>query len=168
VLQRRVSARTRQGLTALFRRRQRVRFPSRWADATPPGVQTAWERLSPYDQHHLIRVARDLESGDAGQATVLAGLLHDVGKAGDVSLLVRVGAVLVSRLAPAASDQVRRLDRPPFAFQGLHLLLSHAERGAALLEAHGMHARVIWLVRNHEASLPDPELIALQAADERH
>lgn len=168
MLRRPLSARLRQGLDALFRRRRRLRFPAGWDDATPSAVQRTWEQLLPYDQHHLVRVARDLEASPADQATVLAGLLHDIGKVGDISLVARVAAVLLSRLAPAAGDRIRRLDHPPSALEGLHLLLTHAERGAALLESHGMHGPVVWLVRHHESTLPHPELIALQAADDRH
>ena len=163
-----IATRLRQGLTALLHRRPAPAFPDRWAHAVPHEVGAAWEALTHYDRHHLVNVARELEARGADTRTVLAGLLHDVGKTRAVSLPARVGAVIAKQVAPGLVSRLQDFHAPPIGLRGLHLLLTHAERGADLLHKHGMDPRVVWLVRHHEIELPDPELRALRDADDRH
>ncbi len=125
-------------------------------------------RLSPYDQHHLLAVAVDLEDSGADGALVSAGLLHDIGKAGRVTMFDRVIHVLVRPIAPRIYGIISASTRSLPGLRGLHLLEYHAEAGARLLERHGMPSRVVWLVRHHEHALPEPSLILLRAADRRH
>lgn len=99
---------------------------------------------------------------------VLAGLLHDIGKAGRVTVVDRVAYVLLGAVAPRLLAVIAQRDRPPVGLNGLHLLLRHAERGAELLAAAGMPADVVRLVRNHERDVDLPGLGALRAADRRH
>lgn len=163
-----VSSRIRQGLAALFSPRQAIEIPSRWADQVPEPVHDAWRCLTPYDQHHLIRVATELERQGYGTSVVLAGLLHDIGKHGHVSIVARVVTVLITSFTPGIAGRIRLSTTCPPGTKGLHLLLTHPQRGAQLLEQAGMCDRVVWLVRHHEASLPDSGLVALQVADNDH
>jgi hypothetical protein len=157
--------RLRQGISALWARRRQASLPDRYKHALPNDVIMAWSRLAPYDQHHLLAVSADLQRGGATDQVIVAGLLHDIGKAGGVSLVDRVACVLLGRFLPGT---LRRLKRPPPGLNGLHLLTRHAEEGARLLERAGMPPEVVWLVRHHEAALDDPALRALQVADRRN
>jgi hypothetical protein len=143
-------------------------MPERYRATLPVAVSDLWRRLEPYDQHHLIAVACDLEASGEPDAVVLAGLLHDIGKAGRIALPHRVAHVLLGRLAPSVADRWRASSARVPGCDGLHLLLRHAANGAALLAAAGMSDEIIWLVEYHEERLDHPGLNALRAADRRH
>lgn len=162
------TTRLRQGLRALLARQERVSLPARYADGLPERVVAAWNRLSPYDQHHLLAVADDLRCSRAPQTVVLAGVLHDIGKGGDTSVFARSTVVLLKRFAPAAARSLRDTSAPPRGLKGIHLLLAHADTGARLLESCGVRQEVVWLVRHHESTSSHPYLRALQEADHRH
>jgi hypothetical protein len=160
--------RLRQGITAIFSSRTPLPFPEPYRGKVAPGIIAQWDRLSPYDQRHLVAVATDLRRSGLPETVVLAGLLHDIGKAGTVWLPARVLVVLMQRFSPDLARRLKTMPSPPPGLRGLHLLLNHAERGASMLETHGMRSQVSWLVRHHEALTSHPYLTALQAADQRH
>ena len=163
-----VVARLRQGVSAIVARRRRAMLPDRFRGELPEPILALWSRLPSYDQHHLLAVAEDLRHSGARNHVVLAGLLHDIGKAGRITLPHRMIAVLVIAFAPGLGSRLRRAHRPWPGLEGLHLLLNHAERGADLLWDAGLPHEVVWLVRHHDSNLPHPELTALQAADHRN
>ncbi|MDF3042406.1 MAG: hypothetical protein K0Q71_5112 [Thermomicrobiales bacterium] len=160
-------ARIRQGLRALVPAPAAV-LPPRYARHLPAGVAQAWETLGAYDQRHLIAVAGELAAAGHSERVVLAGLLHDIGKAGRVSVVDRVAVVMLDRLSPKLRDRLASRPRPLPGLDGLHLLLGHAESGANLLAEAGMTEDVVWLVRNHERRPGSVSLRALQTADHRH
>lgn len=143
-------------------------MPEHLAALIPESVRSKWLTLGTYDRRHLVAVAADLEAAGYGRQVVLAGLLHDIGKAGRVTILDRVAHVLLRRLVPGLRDRLAARSRPPLALGGLHLLVRHAEIGAEVLERAGVRADIVWLVRQHEDPTDDPDLCALLAADQRH
>lgn len=163
-----VATRLRQGVAALFCRRGPVPPPARFRRHLPGAVVAQWRALASYDQRHLIAVAATLAASNHPEPVVLAGLLHDIGKAGRITVVDRVAHVLLGRLAPDLRDRLARRHRPLPGLNGLHLLLRHAAAGADALERAGMPAEVVWLVRHHERDLPHSGLTALRAADRRH
>jgi hypothetical protein len=160
-------SRMRQGLRALVPAPAPV-LPPRYAEYLPARVERAWHALAPYDRRHLVAVAEDLAASGHSAHVVLAGLLHDIGKAGRVTVVDRVAVVMLDRLAPGLRHRLASRQRPLPGLDGLHLLLRHAERGANLLAGAGMPADVVWLVRHHEREAGRDDLRALQAADHRH
>lgn len=160
-------SRVRQGMRALAPAAAPT-LPHRYVDRLPARVLRAWATLAPYDRRHLLAVARDLEAEGHGRHVVMAGLLHDIGKAGRVTVVDRVANVLLGRLAPGLRDRLAARSRPAPGLDGLHLLLHHAERGADLLADAGTPADVVWLVRHHQSEIDHAGLRALQAADRRH
>lgn len=160
-------ARIRQGLRALSPAPSPP-IPDHLAAMLPNAVLAAWHALGHYDQRHLVAVARDLDAANQPDHIVLAGLLHDIGKAGHITVVDRVVHVLLGRLAPGLRRRLAARARPLPGLDGLHLLLRHAEHGADLLEEAGMPADVVWLVRHHEQPTEYPELRVLLAADHRH
>jgi hypothetical protein len=160
-------ARLRQGVRALVLARRAVPLPEPWEDRLPAAVRQAWYALGPYDQRHLVAVARRLADEGHGEHVVLAGLLHDIGKAGHISLAARTLFVLAAPLgAGPRVAAIRRIRRAP-GLGGLHLLLHHAAAGADMLERAGLPPEVVWLVRHHERAIDHPGLRALRAADRR-
>lgn len=159
--------RIRQGLRAL-RPRATPPLPERFARDLPAPVVATWDALSTYDRRHVIAVANDLEDAGHPPHLVLAGLLHDIGKVGRVTVVDRTASVLLGRLAPGIRERLAARPRPLPGLDGLHLLLHHAERGADLLASAGVPADVVWLVRHHEREFDSTDLRALQAADHRH
>ena len=143
-------------------------MPVHLAAMLPVPVRAAWHALGAFDRSHLVAVAEDLDASGQPDHVVLAGLLHDIGKAGRVTTLDRVAHVLLGRIAPGVRDKLTTRSRPLPGLNGLHLLLRHADYGADLLAAAGLPARVVWLVRHHEQPTEHADLRALVAADHRH
>ena len=160
--------RIRQGLLALVKRRERLRLPAHYAAVLPDDVVAAWNRLAPFDQHHLIAVANELRRSGSPNTVVIAGVLHDIGKNGNGSAISRTVVVLLKRFAPSMAEKLRQSPNPVYGVKGVHVLLNHADAGARLLEQCGVRQEIVWLVRHHESTSTHPYLLALQAADNRH
>lgn len=159
--------RIRQGLRALLPSSPPP-LPAHIAERLPEPVRAAWRSLSAYDRRHLVAVAADLDASGQPDHVILAGLLHDIGKAGRVTIFDRVAHVLLGQIAPSASTKLAARSRPLPGLDGLHLLVRHATTGADLLADAGMPAEVVWLVRHHEQPTEHADLRALVAADRRH
>jgi len=145
--------------------------PARRAWARARLAEPEWllfERLSPAEQAHALRVARKAVSiaRAAGipesdeRALVTAALLHDVGKCGAVGLLDKVAIVLLSRFVPrlarALKERGESKARSTKAFRGglamaFYYHAIHAERGAEMAERAGTSPRATFLIRSHHA-----------------
>lgn len=129
-----------------------------------------FERMSPADQRHSLRVCRRLQMRGHTDADLLAAaLLHDVGKAdGRVPFWTRPAVVIGKRWAP---HLLARLTTYPIEgnLPGWRRALSaawlHAEVGADLAMAAGLSERTVHYIRLHHR--PDcPELAELHLVDE--
>lgn len=162
--------RLRQGVSGFF-----SRLPSDrdliLAEALSPEAQAAFRLLSTYDQRHLCTVYRTLRRTAPDDPDLLiAGLLHDLGKAahsGRVRLVDRVAAVLLRRLLPRAYGRLTRYPASGWRL-GLALTEHHPVLGADWARELGCSERVCWLIAHHaDRPLPDdPALRLLNAADE--
>lgn len=132
---------------------------------------TAFRSLPRYDQAHLCRVVHLLHRWGVDDPDLLmAGLLHDVGKAGPDSrawLTDRVARVLLHRIAPGLLHRLSQLPAPRWR-RGLAIMEHHAAIGAERAARLGCSSRTCWLIRYHDdASVAQyhPELSVLAAAD---
>ena len=76
-----------------------------------PGEQALFARMGRHDRAHALRVARHLLSaGTDDRDLIVAGLLHDVAKAGTPTTPGRVR--LVDRVAPASAPRPRVAPAP--------------------------------------------------------
>ena len=130
---------------------------------------TLLARLTPFDRAHHLRVHQWLvASGESDPDLLLAGLLHDVGKA-DASVRVnplhRAACVLLFKVSPSLLE--RLAVRGNWFGHGLWLNVHHAEAGAMLARDAGASERCCALIRAHAEpwSHTDPLLNALIAAD---
>lgn len=124
------------------------------------------------DQCHAIRTAYAIErfaiedkQNIDREFLIRCALLHDIGRVkGDMSLLGKVLAVLVTELLPSTADRLER--------KGNHLLYvyrHHAEIGAKKLQKIGLYKEAKIVARHHSPPSPnDPkELKLLRLADEK-
>jgi hypothetical protein len=111
--------------------------------ALTPSEYGLWERLSRYDRHHAVDVARKTAlrlaaTPFAGDTRWLgAALMHDVGKVEpDLSTLERVVAALASKIIGVAAAR-RWSTTGAGARWRIGSYLMHGERGAAMIRAAG-------------------------------
>jgi hypothetical protein len=121
--------------------------------------------MDPAARRHHLAVYRRLRAQGCDNSEVLAAaLLHDIGK-GRVSPLDRTAYVLASRIGPGfvrwlAGDGRR-------GWRALYRLAHHPALGAALVQAAGGSARLVWLIAHHQRrDLDDRDLQLLREADE--
>ncbi|HEV2107203.1 MAG TPA: HD domain-containing protein [Thermomicrobiales bacterium] len=133
----------------------------------------AFERLSRFDQAHLLAVRQVLCSASPVSLDLQhAALLHDIAKAGTihqpgrVRLPHRVGAVVLRRYWPSGLERLARLPAPRWR-AGFALAVHHPALGAKMAADLGCSARTCWLIHHHHDMPPpdDPELLLLIAAD---
>lgn len=129
------------------------------------------QRLTPFDRSHHLQVYDALrQTGHSDPDLLLAGALHDVGKAdarGRVWLVHRVARVLLAKLAPDSLSNLS--DNGNALMHGLYLCVRHASLGAQLAEAAGASSRCCELIARHEENaerVADPGLLALIKADQ--
>lgn len=137
----------------------------------PVPAVTLWQRQSPRDQAHTLRVLRTLQlNGHHHPDLMAAALLHDVGKVeARLHLWHRTLWVLVNALFPSL---VQWLARPTSWGRAFWVLAEHPRLGARLARDAGCTKGTVWLIAHHQ----DPEVPAgegyanlltlLQAADE--
>lgn len=145
------------------------------ADHLPPALRPLYHGMGRAEQSHSLAVLRALlRQGQTDPDLLAAALLHDVGKTrAPLRLFDRVLVVLAKRLAPSAAQA--------WSNGALHgwrrafvVAARHAEWGAEMLEQTGASPRLVGMVRQHHASLPeggteaDRQLGALRAADGSH
>lgn len=131
----------------------------------PPALAALFRTMDPAARRHHLAVYRRLRARGCDNAEVLAAaLLHDIGK-GRVSPLDRTAYVLASRLGPAFVRWVAGDGRR--GWRALYRLAHHPALGAALVEAAGGSARLVWLIAHHQRrDLDDRDLQLLREADE--
>lgn len=120
----------------------------------------------PRDRRHSMDLYRLLQSEGAGDAALVAALVHDTGK-GHLATWHRVAFVILNAAVPRLA---RRVEREGEGWRGaLWRLRHHARLGASLLETAGSDPRVTEIVRGHTGEPPadDEELARFIVADDR-
>ncbi len=136
----------------------------------------AFQRMSPADQCHAVRVVRLLlAEGARDPDLIIAGLLHDLGKVdaqgpGRVLLVHRVAKVLLVRLLPDLWDRLSDTPQSGLA-RGFALLRHHPALGATWAATLDVSPRACALIAAHQEGPICPDAIAaltqLRCADDR-
>jgi hypothetical protein len=132
--------------------------------------QAAFRDVSVHDRGHLVRVARSLEvQAPHNSDLIVAGLLHDLGKADgvyQVRLIDRTAKVLLKHLCPTLLRWLAR-PNPSRLRAGIVLAVHHPVIGAERAAHLGCSDRVVWLIKHHEdPTIDDPELRLLAEVDQ--
>jgi len=146
--------------------REVVGVPTELAD-TPPTARL-FSALAPHDRRHLVAVHRACVVAGVSPDIVMAGLLHDIGKASlsgrRVNLLDRSVRVVLARWGPELLSRLCGAPAPGWRF-GLVLAETHAVIGADRLAALGWPDLTVAAVRDHEAHVTEGELGELRRID---
>lgn len=139
----------------------------------PDALIPLFERMSPADQVHSIRVCQSLfNQGHDNPDLLVAALLHDVGKSlVRPTVWERVLVVLANRIAPGQVLKWGEAEAKGWK-RAFVIACKHPEWGAEFVAEHGGSATAVKLIRNHQATgkqSQDNELSAqlalLQSAD---
>jgi hypothetical protein len=153
-------------------RRPAPALPPRADALLLPPMRAQFLMLPSGDQRHLLRVYHYLEAHGANVDTLTAGLIHDVGKACRrcrVTVAHRAAHVLCTRFARGPYRRFAAMENAPDPLRTMHILATHARRGARAAAQAGYNPRVCQLVRDHETG-GDPDdagLRLLRQADAR-
>ena len=129
-----------------------------------PAQLDLFDEMHSADKRHGLDVVQALRSaGHSDPDLLIAGLLHDSGKARSLRLWHRIGWSVSEHYDGRVRSTARRLPTFTTAFA---TLAAHAERSAELALAAGCSPRAADLIR-HQAEPTDQELgVALRLADE--
>lgn len=145
-------------------------LPASLVPFLPVRLEGQFRMLPVVDQIHLIGVAQLVQRAHGDDDTVIAALVHDIGKACQacsIHLWQRTAHVVLNAATPSLyrkwSSAFTEHDRT----RGLFILAHHAERGATAAALAGCSPRVQWLIRHHECKQhDDAQLRLLQKADD--
>jgi hypothetical protein len=139
----------------------------------PSELLSLFERMSPSDQAHSIRVCQSLlENGHSDAELLAAALLHDVGKSlVRPNILERVLVVLANRIAP--KQVLKWSEGQAIGWRRAFVIAhKHPQWGADLVAERGGPEVTVYLIRHHQRSSTEPlndslshRLSLLQAAD---
>lgn len=135
-----------------------------------PELYDLFRRMPRAGRRHGIATCRGLESLAATDPELLAAaLLHDVGKTVQpLFLWEKVMVVAVEYFAPKLAAGLRQ-GRAGGPWRGFVLRHRHPGQGADLARAAGASLRVEgWIRLHHDPAADDPDMVALQAADDNH
>ena len=135
-----------------------------------PGLLALFRRMARAEQHHGIAVCRKLEArGHTAPDLLAAALLHDVGKTvAPPRIWERVIVVLGEHFLPAQAARWSAGEPRGLLRHGFVVRRMHPRWGADLARQAGASPRTVALIaRHHSPSDQDPELTALQIADEQ-
>lgn len=133
-----------------------------------PALLRLFQGMTPAEQQHSIALSRALEAqGHTDPDLLAAALLHDVGKTRHPPhLWERVVVVLGEHFTPRQAA-AWGAGAPHGLRRGFVIRQQHAAWGAELARQAGASPRTVALIRQHHSDpAGDPELIALQKADE--